>query len=295
MGNAKGEPIVWSDVAAVVRSALVFGIRRRAAIAVVLVLAASLYGGLKVWNWLEGDVLTRPEHSLEPHQIRITPVPPWIRADVKAEALRDSSLDEKLSMLDEQLVERLARAFAMHPWVARVERIAKQYPGRVSIELVYRRPTAMVEVPGGLFPVDEAGVLLPSGDFSTADVGNYPRVAGIETQPLGPAGSSWGDRNVADGAKIAAALREYWHAWRLHSIRPAAAFHDQRRVGQSQFEIVTQAGTVIPWGHAPGSETTGELPLAEKLSRLKESLVHPLDLDDSAQHSSRNVPERAQE
>jgi hypothetical protein len=52
-----------------------------------------------------------------------------------------------------------------------------------------------------------------------------------------------------------------------------------------QFELVTENGTVIPWGRAPGNESPSEVPLAEKLARLKEYVADHGGLDESARRN----------
>jgi hypothetical protein len=259
--------------------------RRRAALAAALVLAAFVIVGLRLWQRLEDDVLVRPEYALAPYQIQITPPPAWIRGDIKAEALRGDSLHAPLSIIDERLNERLAKMFMLHPWVARVEQVTKHYPSHVTVDLVYRRPAAMVEVPGGLFPVDDQAVLLPSDDFSTADVRQYPRLAGIGSQPLGPVGTAWGDPSVQEGVTIALALAGVWRELRLHSIRRTTTSMDGESAALVEFELVTENGTVIPWGRAPSSESPTEVPVAEKLARLKKYATDYGGLDESARRN----------
>ena len=108
---------------------------------------------------------------LTANDIAITDRPWWIRSDVRTEVLRDSGLaNQPLSILDDGLVERIKRAFSLHPWVAKVVRVTKSRPGRVEVEVVYRRPVAMVEAPGEwLVPVDMEGVVLPQRRFHTTE------------------------------------------------------------------------------------------------------------------------------
>jgi len=267
---------------AILRAVIRFGCRRRAVIASGLVFATFCYGGFVLWNRLDSDVLARAEYTVDVHQIQITPPPAWIRADIKSEALRDGSLDSPLSLLDDTLAERLAKAFALHPWVARVERVAKHYPARVTVDLAYRKPAAMVEVPGGLFPVDEEGMLLPSADFSPVEARKYPRLAGIDSEPAGPIGTLWGDRAVTDGAKIAIALASVWDDLGLHSIRRRTTSSSIAGMQQTHYELRTKNGTAIPWGNAPGSEASSEAHLSEKLARLKKYLADHGALDAAA-------------
>jgi hypothetical protein len=138
---------------------------------------------------------------------------------------------------------------------------------------------------------------LPSDDFSTADARQYPRIAGIGSQPLGPVGTPWGDPHVQDCVKIAVALAEVWHDLRLHSIRRATTAGSESPA-PSNFELTTENGTVIPWGRAPGSELPTEMPVAEKLARLKKYAAdnggldvsgRPADLDLRAGGSPRTA------
>ena len=92
-----------------------------------------------------------------------------------------------MSILDDELVQKIQTAFSLHPWVANVTHVTKRHPAHVDVELEYRKPVAMVEVhengSDGLYPVDTDGVLLPStavGEVCVASDGSItssPRVA----------------------------------------------------------------------------------------------------------------------
>ncbi len=242
---------------------------------VLLVLAAILAGGaIEGWRWLGPRILASPEYRVTPERVEITPPPEWIHSDIRAEVFRDPTLDGPLRITDDDLAERLYRAFARHPWVAKVMPVNKQ---KLKVELVYRRPVCMVEVLGGLLPVDAEGVLLPPGDFSPTEALGYPRLTGVERGPIVPPGSRWADAKVAGGAEVAAVLCPAWQALRLQRIVPLPADPAVatsggiagRRSGEPFFALVTRGGTRILWGYAPGANAIGELPAAEKLARLQ--------------------------
>ena len=217
------------------------------------------WGAAAVWQHVREHVVARDDYRLEARDVEITPSPPWVRSNVKGEALRDAGLTGPLSILDEQLIERLDRAFSLHPWVASVKRVSKHYPAHIEVELEYRRPVAMVEVPGGLYPVNVNGVLLPSEDFSPLEARSYPRLAGVASTPLGSVGSRWGDPVVAGGA--AHVGRGAWpRVGRSEApLDPLAkAAGRQRRLGAAMYELLTASGHVIQWGTAPESGPTGE-------------------------------------
>jgi hypothetical protein len=239
----------------------------------------------KAWREFKDRILA--EHRIGPEQVQITPQPPWIpNSDVRAEVFRNPTLDASLSLTDDDLAERIANAFARHPWVAKVPKVTKKH-GTVEVELVYRKPACMVEVPGGYQPVDTDGVLLPSADFTSQETRQYPRLLHVDRGPTMAAGYRWGDTRVVGGAEIAAALADVWEPMRLQYIEPWAAYPPPaspapvrvdavamptQLAGQAVepvFTLVTQGKTRIAWGYAPGANVAGEMPIAEKVARLK--------------------------
>ncbi len=242
--------------------------------AVTALLAAAIGGAwCVVWPQVRGHVLSRGQYVVGPQQVEITtPLPPWINAELRTEVFRNTSLEAPLSILDDDLTERIGNAFSLHPWVAEVPRVSKHHPARVEVELVYRRPVCMVEVSGRLFPVDSQGVLLPGGDFSPVEAGRYPRLLGVEKVSVGTLGESWGDPRVAGGAAIADALLAVWEGLELAGIVPSAP--SATGVGEEHtYTLVTRGGTRVLWGRAPGTDAPGELAAADKVTRLQHYLA----------------------
>lgn len=249
---------------------------------ILAVVVGLLGGGVYVtWRKLGPKILSSSEYRVSPDQIEITRLPGWIHSDVRAEVLRDPTLDGTLSLMDDDLTERIAKAFAAHPWVAKVGPVTKEFPALVKVPLIYRRPVCMVEVTDGVYAVDVEGVVLPSEDFSPVEAARFPRVSGIGRKPTGPAGARWGDARVMGGAEIAAALGPVWDALKLYRIVPLdadptatnAGGNLGRRSMEPVFALVTRAGTQILWGYAPGANMLGELTPAEKVARLQQYLA----------------------
>ena len=113
-------------------------------IASFVLLAGLGWGGHQLWQHQAPRISQHPQYALSPDHIHITPPPPWIHANIRGEALRNSGLVGALSVLDvdDQLRERIKAAFEFHPWVKSVEQIHKRLPAAIDIELVYRRPVA---------------------------------------------------------------------------------------------------------------------------------------------------------
>ncbi len=250
---------------------------------VAILFAAVVAGGWRMaWDKVSDHVLTGDDYRVTPEKIVIDDLPPWIHCDLKAEVMRDASLERSLSLLDADLTKRLANAFSLHPWVARVERVSKHHPARVEVHLIYRRPVAMVEVSGGLLPVDEQGILLPSADFSPTEAKQYPRIARVESHPSGPVGANWGDAHVSGGARIASLLAGRWKQLRLYRILAPASSSSNEYADRYTFELTTHAGTRLLWGRPPGSEPAGELKAGEKVARLEEIVQRDGSLDGAA-------------
>lgn len=241
-------------------------------IALLALLAVGFYYGWQNWGT---QVIHRSEYRLSLDNIEVSPQPAWIRSNVKAETARDASL-ENLSIFDSDLTIRVYRAFQMHAWVARVNRVSKRPPSHVIVDLVYRRPVAWVEVPpgvlpsneAGLLPIDGDGVLLPPGDFSSEQADDYIRIGVANLTPCGLPGTAWGDPRVAGAAQIAAMLADRSRELAFHRILVSSSPPNERGQTQTVYEVRTHSGLRFIWGSAPGQEIAGEPKASQKAARL---------------------------
>ncbi len=236
---------------------------RQAGWGAIAVAAAAVAGGLALWSRVSDDVRSDSGYVLEPTTIEVTGLAPWVRADLKGEALRNASLDSRLPLDDPELPRRLARAFDMHPWVRSVVRVDLDHPARAIVEVVCREPVAMVSVTGGLLAIDADGVVLPSADFTAEDAARYPRIVGVGTSPQGPEGSPWGDSVVEEAAALAVVIGPEWKDLSLVECRATA------EQGRRAWVLVDDAGGTIRFGSAPGREVAGEPSAAAKVARLQ--------------------------
>jgi hypothetical protein len=230
-------------------------------------------GGKLLWRHSKPIVAASSQYLITADNIHITPPPPWIRSNIKAEALRDLGLSQPLSLLDDwpALAERIENAFEFHPWVASVDRISKSLPSALTVELTYRRPVAAVEssdTDGVEFlPVDDHAIRLPEADLTDAERRHLPRISGIAGRPL--VGDRWDDPRVDGGAKLAAALADVWQQLQLVEIIATVRAPSAGGPLQCSFEIVTTGGTTIAWGAAPGMEAAnGESTCDQKRAHL---------------------------
>jgi hypothetical protein len=233
-----------------------------------------LFGAAWYWGWQEvhGDVLASPEYMLSAEDIVVSNRPDWMRFDIREKVFRDASLHQNLSIMDPDLNERIASAFSLHPWVARVNRVSKRYPASVVVDLEYRHPVCMVHIGSQIIPVDVEGNALPAWDLPPSEMDRYPRLVCADlSTPRGPVGEQWGDPRVVGAAEIAAALGDRWKSCHFDRIEPVPA-PDSNRIGDAVYHLHTRSGTIVVWGRAPGVTTPGAPTTAEKLAYLDEEI-----------------------
>jgi hypothetical protein len=255
----------------------------------VVFVAALVGGAIYAWQRWGEDITQGPDYILQPEDIKISensPVPAWIHSDIRAEVVREGSLSG-LSILDRQLTVKVAQAFTMHSWVEMVTRVSKHHPAHVVVEMVYRKPVAMVEVKiddqAGLLPVDIEGVLLPPDDFrlppddsplppdefAAEQARKYPRISVPDATPTGLIGSAWGDRRVAGAARIAAVLQEHWERLGLYRIATRTTIASAESPTEPTYDLFTRNGVRVIWGEAPDANNAADARAAlDKVSKL---------------------------
>jgi hypothetical protein len=227
-------------------------------------------------NWLP-DPEALPDYRVPARDIHVSTPNRWVPQDLVTQVVRHAALPEHLSLLDGDLVARLAAAFAEHPWVARVVSVRASRDAGIVVDLEYRAPVLMVETTRGAYPVDLAGVLLPPADFSAAEVGRFPHLRNVRTQPAGPAGVPWGDIVVLGGARLANTvapgqdLTRYWDRFQLEAIEAPHPGQAHADLADLTYELLTRGGSRIVWGRPPGSDDL-EPPPSQKLARLEQYL-----------------------
>ena len=250
---------------------------RRRFVSAVLIIVITVAGSLFLWRKVQRHVASQPEYLVAVEDIEVTPHPEWIHADIKADVIRDAGLKKQISILDESTPQRISDAFAMNPWVDSVTGVHTSYPAHIKVDLVYRRPVAMVAVPGGLLPIDAQGILLPTAGFSTPEAQSYPRIVGVTSIPRGLVGTPWGDVAVERAAKLAVFLQDAWRSLRLRQIEVLPA--NIETPNEAGLQVITRSGTAFYWGAAPGEESEGEVKATDKLARLTQLVCESKSLD----------------
>ena len=243
------------------------------------VVFAALGGFVYAWQRWGEPAMHSAEYTVTPEKIEITPPPAWIHAKIKDEVIRTAGIN-RLDLRDRKVVEQIAQAFSLHPWVAKVVRVEKRFPAMVRVELAYRRPVAAVEVEPrgkrGLIFIDEQAALLPDADFAPGQAKDYLRINSHNELPVAGYGAPWGSQRVAGAARVAAAWEKRWQPLGLYRIDFIVATG-----GQPVYELQTQRQVRVLWGASPGNESAREPSAEQKIAAL-EQLVRdkgPLDRD----------------
>ncbi|MFO0891246.1 MAG: hypothetical protein U0790_19145 [Isosphaeraceae bacterium] len=227
----------------------------------------------------------QPQYQIPFREIRLRPeAPAWFRGGTEAflGQVRERSREpEVLSVLD---LERgqLTRAFQDYsPWVEEVVRI-EYPPGEIVVDLVYKRPVAILgSAPGEVSYLDRNGHLLPGEDFDPELLGPLIRITGTQLvpSPRNHPGGIW--KSAVDGSESARLERCVRAAAGLAGflLEPdRLAERSSSRVLQvvSIFAtderglfIRTAEGVMVLWGEAPGQEPAGTLTAAQKWETFK--------------------------
>lgn len=238
-------------------------------------------GGYAAWHRWGYDRVGQYLYSLDRQTITITPPPEHVRTDVVAEVFKTHQL-ERTNLLNRMATAVIAEAFKTHPWVGEVTRVEKM-GGGVNVQVVYRRPVAMVRVKSkhpeiqgdGLFFIDGEGILLPTSDFNDADKDHYLQIIVPDSYPAG-VGAPYGDDRVMAAAKIARLLSDERDSLNLFAIELT---NPRRTFDESWiFAIVRNNGDRFVWGSPPGEEVASEPNVEQKLKLLRSQPAFQGDL-----------------
>jgi hypothetical protein len=219
------------------------------------------------------NLTSRAEYRLETTKIQLKPaIERPVPRDLIEQVRRQSELPQELSLLDPKLCKTVGDAFANHPWVARVISVRQSFPAEVVVELEFRRPVAMVQVKGGRIPIDAFGFVLPSEDFTVADVSRFPTIRMAGAGNLSRDGGRINQAGLIGAGRIAELLAPSWSHLDLEAIELPRATGGVEP-SDLQIQLQSKSGSTIIWGRAPGSDHPGELTPAQKLARLEKYLA----------------------
>lgn len=194
--------------------------------------------------------------------VACSPAPSYVGREFLAEVRTSAQLPEVLDMRAPDLAQQLQQAFARHPWVAKVDRVALQGRRRVEVELHYRVPVAVVVIEPDRYLVDRDGFVLPRGQETAGVEAALLQVRGIVTPPLVAAGKRWDAAGLLPAARIADRVASHRDRWNLGTIEIGA---DPL---QPDLRLRTRNGTMILWESLAGDGAEAAA-ATEKIRRLQ--------------------------
>lgn len=238
------------------------------------------------WYYYGSKKLDQALYALAIEQITLTEQPTWIQASVLSQVYEDNRLD-RINLLDPSASASIASAFETHPWVEKTARVQKIQGRGVNVDVVYRKPLAMIQVHyyptdetgaptnqqmEGYYPVDHRGVVLPVDDFKQNSVNDwsYPiiEIEGME-YVTAQAGLSFNDVRVLEALTLLIFLEKQSQPNEL-GVQWVRVRRDATLTNASPWilELWTTDQRMVVWGRSPGQEAKGEIPAEGKLSVL---------------------------
>ena len=231
-----------------------------------------------------GWLAVQAPYQLAFSQIHLVNEPPrWFRGGTRAllEGVRKSAGDAETISVLQVTPERLAMSFKKYAWVEGVK--VSYAPGKIEVELRYRRPVAWVQLSGAeQIVVDEKGNILPAEDVDVPQLGRVITVTGADLsapsdrQP----GVVWklrdgnGFERIDDRIVAAASLANFLLKEPQNS---DAQGSDALRIleiivtdypTRGLFVLNAEAIEIL-WGQAPGDEPAGKPTAADKWAMLR--------------------------
>ena len=277
--------------------------RRAALYGLVVLLGALVIAGMNQY------VAAQPQYRIDlghvlPRDVSVT----WVSGDGRALVIQslnaslwaglaadDALIDRKTlrrspaearraSLIDDELVPRIAAAYASSPWVAEVMGVRKAYPESLSVRFRLTRPRLAVPTDAGTVLVDGSGLVLPLifPDANAFDEFNadcrppLPLVSGVEGAPP-TVGRAWAHSGVRAALSVAGELHRFdaAKAFRLTRI-DASNVGGTRSATASEIVLYgrptrvgyTGADIRVMWGRDPASAKYGERSPRAKVADL---------------------------
>jgi hypothetical protein len=181
--------------------------------------AAALLGALIYGGRLMRDTLrSAGRYQFAFNQIEC-PTPAGVSREVFLGEVRYyGEFPESVSLLDDNLRERLAEAFRQHVWVERVDGVDIYPDRRIQVRLTFREPVLAVAYGDrglDVRAVDRVGTVLPR----TNEVLLLPILRGQTEPPQNGIGRPWGNPRVENTARIAESLKPHQGKLRITEFR----------------------------------------------------------------------------
>lgn len=193
--------------------------------------------------------------------------PPWVSGAMRTLLERTAAGNLTGDPLDDASLRRTEAALLATGWVRSVDRIARRAGGVVTIRATWRVPVAVVRTPESDHLVSALGERLP---LSGRQGWSGWRFVTGPSGPLPEVGRAWLGGDVSAGLRLLAHLNGRALYAQVAGVDIGAYARDGR------LAIVTDRGSRIVWGSAPGDWRPGEPSDEQKLKWLEQMHASPL-------------------
>lgn len=214
-------------------------------------------------------VIAKIEYPAIPGDASATWLPPSEQRRLEHLVVQTASTD----VFDRDSLEALRATLDASGWFSRVTEVRRLPENIVRVRGEWRTPVAAVRVNDRDHLIGASGELLPLS-YPTGGAG--PGIPVVLNPQFGPPeneargfayGRRWRGGDVPASLSLLSELRRAFGAT-PHLMRQVAGIDASEYRQRQRLLIVTDTGSRIVWGSAPGDEKPGEVRAAEKIARL---------------------------
>jgi hypothetical protein len=238
-------------------------------------------GMVALFRFCREYVDQRLSYPARPPKLVLANRPAWMSDFLADQIIRTAQPIGLRSSFDRSVLAEAADSLKPNPWIRQINQVRRtfdQAPGdSVELDCEYRAPAALVRSGPSYWLVDDQAVELPehySQDqlpkiiFAADGKVNLRIIQGV-SHPAVDSGQTWPGDDLAGGLQLAELLAGQPYAEQIRQI-DVSNFGGRRDRRAAQIVLITQFGTQIRWGQAPGRrDGFAEIPPTAKLAAMQ--------------------------
>ena len=194
----------------------------------------------------------------------------WLPALLQRELEQTAAARISDNPLDVQSLQSAADALCATGWIEAIDAIRREPDGLVRIKARWRIPAAVVTFGGTDYLVSTHGDLLPV-TYPAGSNRSQRAITGAYAEPPSTPGAPWTGGDVQAALALLGYLQTNKDIW-----QQVASVDASQYVKHKRLVIVTDTGSRIVWGEAPGEFAAGEPAPETKLGRLAQLRRDPV-------------------
>jgi len=206
-------------------------------------------------------------------QVQFVDLPGWVRGDLLASWELTASRQLSHGPLDRDDLVKAREALLATGWFETVDQVRRISDEEVSVRATFVRPFVVVRDDDGDHLVDPSGTLLPR-TYTHGEAGPLMIVVtGSRYRRPRDTGSAWEGQDVSAALRLLRMIDK--RPWRGQVARVDVGHYLDRQ----ELVLITDRGSNITWGAAPGEETALEMLAKRKMEFLDFNFEHVGHID----------------